>query len=855
MLLQVLRVIIPLNKSNSMGRKVVLATCCLNQWAMDFRGNMDRILDSIQQAKSNGAAYRSGPELEVSGYSCGDHYYESDTLLHSWEVVAELLQHPFCTDIIIDVGLPVMHKNVTYNCRVAFLNRKILLIRPKLMLCDDGNYRESRWFAPWQKVRQVEDHYLPRMISKITGQVTVPFGDAVIATRDTCIGYEICEELWNPESSHIPMSLDGVEIIVNGSGSYTEIRKGFVTQDLIKSATAKNGGCYLFANQRGCDGDRVYFSGDTMIGVNGSIVARVTPYSLGEVEVITATVDLESIRSYRNNIRSRCFRASQSNAYPRIQVNYSLSVDQDYFLPSCIPIEYKIPSPEEEILYGPACWLWDYLRRSGQGGFLLPLSGGVDSSSTATIVFSMCHLIVKAVAKGDEKVLDDVRRVVAQSDYVPRDPRELCGKLFHTVYMATENSSAETKSRAKLLAQQIGSYHIPVVIDSMVSAALGIFSAATGHIPKFKIRGGTIRENVALQNVQARLRMILAYLFAQLMLWVRGRQGGLLVLGSANVDEALRGYMTKYDCSSADINPIGGFAKNDLKKFLLLAKERLKLPVLGEILNAHPTAELEPLQEGKLVQTDEVDMGMTYDELSTYGKLRKIECCGPYSMFGKLVHLWSDWCSPKDVAEKVKFFFRMYSVNRHKMTVLTPAYHAEAYSPDDHRFDHRQFLYNYRWVWQFDAIDRAVERLEYGKTQNDTVERSSSTRSNKDGSHSSHSRPSSRTSNNSLSGSTGNEAPRRGVEVSAGPSSMSKDSPAPHRVDSLLVCYDIEDGNEVSITSMQHTVYGEKDMTQSSEEERKRRGSASIYIPAQKSLRCGDASSISMHEHTTTIHL
>lgn len=46
------------------------------------------------------------------------------------------------------------------------------------------------------------------------------------------------------------------------------------------------------------------------------------------------------------------------------------------------------------------------------------------------------------------------------------------------------------------------------------------------------------------------------------------------MLGSANVDEALRGYMTKYDCSSADINPIGGFSKSDLKKFLILAKDR-----------------------------------------------------------------------------------------------------------------------------------------------------------------------------------------------------------------------------------------------------------------------------------------
>lgn len=39
--------------------------------------------------------------------------------------------------------------------------------------------------------------------------------------------------------------------------------------------------------------------------------------------------------------------------------------------------------------------------------------------------------------------------------------------------------------------------------------------------------------------LQARIRMVLAYLFAQLTLWTRGKPGGLLVLGSANVDERL----------------------------------------------------------------------------------------------------------------------------------------------------------------------------------------------------------------------------------------------------------------------------------------------------------------------------
>ncbi|KAL0187943.1 hypothetical protein M9458_015042, partial [Cirrhinus mrigala] len=50
----------------------------------------------------------------------------------------------------------------------------------------------------------------------------------------------------------------------------------------------------------------------------------------------------------------------------------------------------------------------------------------------------------------------DVQRVVSDSSYIPEDPRELCGRLFTTCYMASENSSEDTRNRAKDLATQIG---------------------------------------------------------------------------------------------------------------------------------------------------------------------------------------------------------------------------------------------------------------------------------------------------------------------------------------------------------------------------------------------------------------
>lgn len=49
---------------------ITVATCSLNQWALDWEGNRDRILESIKVAKSRGATIRTGPELEVPGTTC-----------------------------------------------------------------------------------------------------------------------------------------------------------------------------------------------------------------------------------------------------------------------------------------------------------------------------------------------------------------------------------------------------------------------------------------------------------------------------------------------------------------------------------------------------------------------------------------------------------------------------------------------------------------------------------------------------------------------------------------------------------------------------------------------------------------
>ncbi len=150
-------------------------------------------------------------------------------------------------------------------------------------------------------------------------------------TLDTTIGYEICEELWNPAryikpsnqltervdiflitcipfgSTHISLGLDGIEFIVNGSGSYFELRKANVAVDLVLGATRKSGGCYLFSNLRGCDGQRIMFNGGSCIALNGQTIARTRQFSLEEVvrniiiQVTCFIAELTTVFIYRKS--------------------------------------------------------------------------------------------------------------------------------------------------------------------------------------------------------------------------------------------------------------------------------------------------------------------------------------------------------------------------------------------------------------------------------------------------------------------------------------------------------------------------------------------------------------------------
>jgi hypothetical protein len=73
-----------------------------------------------------------------------------------------------------------------------------------------------------------------------------------------------------------------------------------------------------------------------------------------------------------------------------------------------------------------------------------------------------CALVLaNACWWSDKQVIADARRIAGEpegSEYIPTDARELCGRIMHTCYMGTENSTSETRARAKELAEAIGRF-------------------------------------------------------------------------------------------------------------------------------------------------------------------------------------------------------------------------------------------------------------------------------------------------------------------------------------------------------------------------------------------------------------
>ena len=230
------------------------------------------------------------PETNLTGYTCGDLFYQKSLLLAVEEAISRLCRE--CPEgIIAVVGAPVRFVNELYNCAVVLKRGEVLGVVPKTYLPNQNEFYEKRWFHSGAGVAGE---------IRLNGQ-EVPFDTHLLfeAADGVRFGAELCEDLWTPLPPSTFQCLSGAEVVVNLSASNELIAKREYRQELVRQQSARCQCAYVYVSAgQGESTSDLVFSGHSMIAAGGSIISENQDY-LADDYLMVADIDLDRLRSER----------------------------------------------------------------------------------------------------------------------------------------------------------------------------------------------------------------------------------------------------------------------------------------------------------------------------------------------------------------------------------------------------------------------------------------------------------------------------------------------------------------------------------------------------------------------------
>ena len=631
--------------------RLVVAAATLNQTPLDWSGNLAHMREAIRRARKTGAQILCLPELCVTGYGCEDAFHSAGIVESALEHAIEIAKES--KGIVVAFGLPIFVQGVTYNVAALAANGKIVGFVAKQNLAGDGIHYEPRWFKPW-----------PRGVvgSVVVDGRAVPVGDLLFSIDGIKVGFEICEDAWVVDRPGQRLAHSGADIILNPSASHFSFGKNEVRKRLAVEGSRAFGVGYVYANLLGCEAGRLIYDGDTVICSHGEVVNEGPRFSFRDIGVTAGIIDIE---------RSRMIRRRQASFRPHLREPVHTVTVAKVKLARTTANKKTANAPttsmskHEEFLHAVTLGLFDYLRKSRSEGFVVSLSGGVDSSAASCLVALMVERVVKEIG------LSGITEKLSYASWSKsaRSQAQIMKKILACIYQGTKNSSKTTRDAAKAVASEIGAEFFVVDISDIVSGYQGMISKATGIKLSWK------DHDLALQNIQARVRSPSVWLLANL------RKS--LLLSTSNRSEAAVGYTTMDGDSSGGLSPLGGIDKAYLRIWLswlaMEGPQGLSRYQSLKAVNAQaPTAELRPLRDK---QTDEKDL-MPYEVLDTIERYAIRDKLLPKDV-EQLVHeQYGQRFSTGDLTSWVVRFFKLWSINQWKRERYAPSFHLDDESLD-----------------------------------------------------------------------------------------------------------------------------------------------------------------------------
>ncbi len=545
---------------------VKLALCTPRITLADPAANAEEIISMLEQAADEHAQLILFPELCITGYSCGDLFWQKSLLRGALEALILIARETEGLDALVFVGLPLEKDGKLYNAAAVLQDGQIMGFIPKRNLPNYNEFYELRQFTPG--TMELGTLTLPEEFEEYGFEgPEVPFGGRLLFScaelPELIVGAEICEDLWAPDTPGTALALAGATVLLNLSASNELVAKAAYRRELVRMTSARLICAYGYASSgEGESTQDLVFSGARLLAENGQLLAEGESFVPG---ITCCEIDVERLAADRR--RNNAFAPKNTEEFMRIPFHL---VFREVELSREISPEPFIPGEDEAgkeslstVLELQARGLAGRLSAIACEKAVVGVSGGLDS----TLAMLVC-----------EKAFDLL---------------ELPHENIIAVTMPGFGTTGRTRGNAERLAEGLGAELRVIPIGEAVSV----------HFKDIGLPEGD--RSVTYENAQARER-------TQVLMDLANMENALVV-GTGDLSELALGWAT-YNGDHMSMYGVNAGVPKTLIRHLVrwyaesTADEELK-EVLLDILNTPVSPELLPPEEGDISQKTEELVG------------------------------------------------------------------------------------------------------------------------------------------------------------------------------------------------------------------------------------------------------
>lgn len=483
----------------------------------DVAFNEERICQAIAAAETQGCRFLLFPELSVTGYTCGDLFFQPLLIERARLALRRIALATADSGATVVIGAPVAQGGRLFNCGIFIAAGRILGVVPKTYLPNTQEFYEERWFS---SARDLAADALAW-----DGEA-IPFGPDLLfqaeSLPDCIVGVEICEDVWSVEPPSGRMAMRGATVLLNLSASPETLGKEEYRRALVQSQSARCLAAYAYASAGpGESSTDLVYSGHSLIAENGQLLAETERFRF-DSQLAVADIDVERLVGERrkNNTygASRCERPFRLIPFPLPDTSSDTLCRPVAATPFVPAAAAERTHRCREIFSLQTTGLAKRLLHTGGTKVVIGISGGLDST-----------LALLVTTKAFDKLGLDHRGIVA-------------------VTMPGFGTTSRTRGNAERLAQLLDVTLRVIPID----AAVRQHFADIGHPED--------RHDIVFENAQARER-------TQILMDVANQVGGL-VIGTGDLSELALGWCT-YNADHMSMYGVNAGVPKTLVRYLV----------------------------------------------------------------------------------------------------------------------------------------------------------------------------------------------------------------------------------------------------------------------------------------------